>query len=221
MPFTPAISPTSSSTSCSAACSCICASKPAAFRVIDTHAGAGLYDLAAPKPARPANGATASTDCSTPTRHRVRALLAPYLDAVAAFNPPDRLAVYPGSPALARHFLRRQDRLIACELEPHAAAALARNLRGDARVKAIAIDGWTALVGLCSAEGAARRGAGRSAVRAAGRIRRGWRKVWKPRTANGRPAFTCSGIRSRSRRRFRPSPAASCARHRENPAGGV
>ena len=38
-----------------------------------------------------------------------------------------------------------QDRLIACELEPLAARALSRNLRGDKRVKAVAIDGWTAL----------------------------------------------------------------------------
>ena len=30
--------------------------KPAAFRVIDTHAGAGLYDLTATKPAGAANG---------------------------------------------------------------------------------------------------------------------------------------------------------------------
>ena len=28
--------------------------KPAAFRVIDTHAGAGRYDLSGPEPARPA-----------------------------------------------------------------------------------------------------------------------------------------------------------------------
>jgi 23S rRNA (adenine2030-N6)-methyltransferase len=62
-----------------------------------------------------------------------------------AFNPEGGLKIYPGSPLLIRHFLRRQDRLIACELESGAAQALARNLRGDARVKAIAIDGWTAL----------------------------------------------------------------------------
>ena len=52
---------------------------------------------------------------------------------------------YPGSPALARALLRPQDRLIACELEPKAAAALARNLARDRRVKTIAIDGWIAL----------------------------------------------------------------------------
>jgi 23S rRNA (adenine2030-N6)-methyltransferase len=74
-----------------------------------------------------------------------RALLAPYLDVVAAANADGRLAVYPGSPLIARALLRPHDRLIACELEPSAAAALAANLRGDRRAKAIAIDGWTAL----------------------------------------------------------------------------
>jgi 23S rRNA (adenine2030-N6)-methyltransferase len=46
---------------------------------------------------------------------------------------------------LVRRFLRARDRLIACELEPRAAAALVHNLKADARCKAIAIDGWTAL----------------------------------------------------------------------------
>jgi 23S rRNA (adenine2030-N6)-methyltransferase len=41
--------------------------------------------------------------------------------------------------------LRRQDRMIACELEPQAAAALVRQLGGDPRAKALEIDGWTAL----------------------------------------------------------------------------
>ena len=41
--------------------------------------------------------------------------------------------------------MRSQDRLVACELEPTAAAALAHNLGGDRRAKAVAIDGWTAL----------------------------------------------------------------------------
>src|SRR6516164_8838348 len=103
--------------------------KPAPFRVIDTHAGAGRYDLAAEEAQRSGEW-------------RERALLAPYLDAVAACNGVGRLTTYPGSPALARAFLRAQDRLVACELEPNAAAALARNLAGDRRSKAVAIDGW-------------------------------------------------------------------------------
>ena len=67
----------------------------------------------------------------------VAALLAPYLEVVGALNERGRLTVYPGSPALARAWLRPQDRLIACELEPQAAAALSRNLRGDTRIKTL------------------------------------------------------------------------------------
>ena len=120
--------------------------KPAAFRVIDTHAGAGRYDLAGPEAGktqewRDGIDRLRRAELAAP----IRALLAPYLDAVAALNPDGGLTTYPGSPALAKALLRRQDRLIACELEPHAAAALERQLAGDARAKAIAIDGWTAL----------------------------------------------------------------------------
>jgi 23S rRNA (adenine2030-N6)-methyltransferase len=120
--------------------------KPAAFRVIDTHAGAGLYDLAGPEASRTnewRDGIARLRDAALPPA--VQALLAPYLDAVAAHNPSGQLLAYPGSPALVRSLLRPQDRLLACELEPAAAAALARTLRGDARLKAVAIDGWTAL----------------------------------------------------------------------------
>jgi 23S rRNA (adenine2030-N6)-methyltransferase len=120
--------------------------KPAPFRVIDTHAGAGRYDLAgleAGKTGEWRDGIARLTHATLPAE--ARALLAPYLDAVAALNRDGALAAYPGSPALVQVLMRKQDRLIACELEPQAAAALASNLRGDARSKAIALDGWTAL----------------------------------------------------------------------------
>ena len=120
--------------------------KPAAFRVIDTHAGAGRYDLAGPEAGKTLewrDGIGRLLNASLPPP--IRALLAPYLDAVAALNPGGRLTHYPGSPMLAQALLRRHDRLIACELEPCAAAVLERELAGDNRAKAIAIDGWTAL----------------------------------------------------------------------------
>lgn len=120
--------------------------KPAAFRVIDIHAGAGLYDLTAEEPNKTGEWRDGIGRLWKATLDaEVRALLAPYLEAVAAHNQGGTLKVYPGSPAIARGLLRPQDRLIACELEPRAAAALACNLRGDARAKALAIDGWTAL----------------------------------------------------------------------------
>jgi 23S rRNA (adenine2030-N6)-methyltransferase len=120
--------------------------KPAAFRVIDSHAGAGVYDLRGPEAGKTGewrNGIGRLRRASLDDR--ARTLLSPYLDAVAALDPGDEPAVYPGSPKLVQLLLRRQDRLIACELEPRAAAALEAALRGDGRAKAIAIDGWTAL----------------------------------------------------------------------------
>jgi 23S rRNA (adenine2030-N6)-methyltransferase len=120
--------------------------KPGAFRVIDIHAGAGRYDLTGPAARRSGEWRDgigrlfgAALDPA------LGALLAPYLDVVAAFNGGGQLVSYPGSPEIARAHLRRHDRLLACELEPGAARALAQNLAGDRRVKAIAIDGWTAL----------------------------------------------------------------------------
>jgi 23S rRNA (adenine2030-N6)-methyltransferase len=120
--------------------------KPAPFRVLDTHAGAGVTDLAGPEASRTGEWRDGIGRLrSAALDARVSVLLAPYLDAVAAVNPAERLVAYPGSPALLRSWLRPQDRLVACELEPGAAAALARGMRGDPKVKVVAIDGWSAL----------------------------------------------------------------------------
>jgi 23S rRNA (adenine2030-N6)-methyltransferase len=120
--------------------------KPAAFRVIDTHAGAGLYDLAGPEASRSLEWrAGIGRLFGNPLPDAVRALLAPYLDVVGDLNPGGRLAVCPGSPAIARAWLRPQDRLVASELERNAASALGRNLGRDRRIRVVPIDGWTAL----------------------------------------------------------------------------
>jgi 23S rRNA (adenine2030-N6)-methyltransferase len=120
--------------------------KPAAFRVIDTHAGAGLYDLAGPEAARGGewHDGIEKLIAATPPA-AVAELLKPYLEVIGALNERGRLTRYPGSPAIARAWLRPQDRLIACELEPQASSALAGNLRGDPRIKTLGVDGWTAL----------------------------------------------------------------------------
>ena len=120
--------------------------KPAPFRVIETHAGAGLYDLSAAEAARTGEAREGiGRLLKARLAPEVRALLSPYLNAVAALNPAGGLKVYPGSPLLVRAWLRPRDRLIACELEPRAFAALAKNLATSTRAKALAIDGWTAL----------------------------------------------------------------------------
>jgi 23S rRNA (adenine2030-N6)-methyltransferase len=120
--------------------------KAAAFRVIDTHAGTGRYDLTSGQAARTGEwrdgiGRLWAADLTDD----IRALLAPYLAAVAAVNRAAALRYYPGSPLIALSLMRPQDRLVACELEAGAAAALAASLCRDARARAVAIDGWTAL----------------------------------------------------------------------------
>ncbi len=120
--------------------------KDSAFRVIDTHAGAGLYDLTGPEAARSPEwrGGIGRLLEATPDP-AAQALLQDYLGAVQAANPDGKIVRYPGSPALVCAWLRRADRLVACELEPSAQAALSDNLHGDRRVKVVAIDGWNAL----------------------------------------------------------------------------
>lgn len=120
--------------------------KPAPFRVIDTHAGAGLYNLTNEEASRSGEWrdgiARVLAANLTPD---IAELLKPYLDVIGALNERGVLKIYPGSPALVRAWLRGEDRLIACELEPNAATALATQLRGDPRIKTLEIDGWTAL----------------------------------------------------------------------------
>src|SRR5450631_1615380 len=75
----------------------LCA-KPAAYRAIDTHAGAGLYDLAGPEAARSGEWhAGIERLLAARLEPDLAALLAPYLDAVSACNPSGRLTAYPGS----------------------------------------------------------------------------------------------------------------------------
>jgi 23S rRNA (adenine2030-N6)-methyltransferase len=120
--------------------------KPAAFRVIDTHAGAGRYDLESEQARR---GGAWLTGIARIMQSRFSEttlpLLKPYLDIVRAFNPHPALTAYPGSPLIARALLRPQDRLTACEVEPNARKQLIDALRRDAQARVVDLDGWTAL----------------------------------------------------------------------------
>ena len=61
--------------------------KPAAFRVIDTHAGAGVYDLAGAEASRSGEWRAGIHRLLTAAlAEDTRALLAPYLDVVKALN---------------------------------------------------------------------------------------------------------------------------------------
>ena len=121
--------------------------KPAAFRVIDSHAGAGLYDLTGEQAQRGGEWLTGiARILQARFSEATAALLKPYLDVVRAFNPQaNMLAAYPGSPLFARALLRPQDRLTACEVEPSARKALIDALRNDQQARVVDLDGWVAL----------------------------------------------------------------------------
>jgi 23S rRNA (adenine2030-N6)-methyltransferase len=120
--------------------------KEAAFRVIDTHAGVGLYDLFGDQAERTGEwqdgiGRLAEARLAP----NVGDLLAPYLEAVQARNPDGGLRFYPGSPFITRHMMREQDRLMALELHPEDAAMLKANFAGDFQTRVTELDGWAAL----------------------------------------------------------------------------
>src|SRR6267143_321176 len=106
--------------------------KQAAFRVIDTHAGAGIYDLAGDEARRGGEWLIGiARVMQARFSETTLPLVAPYLDIVRAFNPQRELKAYPGSPLIARALLRPQDRLTACEVEPKARKRLIDALRRD------------------------------------------------------------------------------------------
>lgn len=116
------------------------------FRVIDTHAGAGLYDLSserAQKTGEWATGIGRLVGASLP--RQAAELLAPYLACVEKFNPANELTLYPGSPEIVRHLLRGRDRMTAIELEPNAAFELKNRFSNDYQTRVIELDGWLAL----------------------------------------------------------------------------
>ncbi|MBW8318546.1 MAG: 23S rRNA (adenine(2030)-N(6))-methyltransferase RlmJ [Rhizobium sp.] len=120
--------------------------KDKAFRLLDTHAGIGLYDLSseeAQKTGEWRDGIGKLLDAELPAP--VATILAPYLDAVRSLNPEGEITLYPGSPKLARMLFRPQDRLSAMELHPDDSRRLARLFEGDYQVRVTELDGWLAL----------------------------------------------------------------------------
>jgi len=120
--------------------------KPSAFRIIDTHAGAGLYDLTSEQARRGGEWLTGiARILQARFSEQALPLLKPYLDIVRAFNPQAELKTYPGSPLIARALLRPQDRLTACEVADGPRKDLIDALRRDPQAKVVDLDGWVAL----------------------------------------------------------------------------
>ena len=122
--------------------------KDQAFRVIDTHAGIGMYDLSSVE-AQKTGEWHEGIGCLTKAKlsPELKAFLAPWLEAVQTLNPDGGIRHYPGSPKLSRLLMRRQDRLTAIELHPADAKQLRSVFDGDFQVRVIELDGWLALGG--------------------------------------------------------------------------
>lgn len=112
--------------------------KPAPLFVLDTHAGAGHYDLTA----EPAQRTNEAADGIFRLLHDVPPALDDYMTAVRG------LGLYPGSPALIRSLLREDDRLACCEAHPEDYAALRGLFRHDRQVSVHQRDAWQALKAL-------------------------------------------------------------------------
>ncbi|HET6603610.1 MAG TPA: 23S rRNA (adenine(2030)-N(6))-methyltransferase RlmJ [Xanthomonadaceae bacterium] len=121
--------------------------KPAPCLVLDTHAGAGLYDLGA-EAARRTGEADGGIERLPADRADTPAAVRRLLDAVAACRSDHGKRRYPGSPWLLARTLRPQDRMVCCELQPRQAAALGRLLAADARVAVHERDGYAAVKAL-------------------------------------------------------------------------
>jgi 23S rRNA (adenine2030-N6)-methyltransferase len=122
------------------------ARKESPFRFIDTHAGAGRYDLASEEASRSPewrDGIARVLKGSPPAP--VAELLRPYLQAVGAHDAEGRPLAYPGSPAIALFLMRAQDRIALCEANHDERAVLIAALGRDGRLSIVGTDGYVAL----------------------------------------------------------------------------
>jgi 23S rRNA (adenine2030-N6)-methyltransferase len=109
--------------------------KPAAFWIIDTHAGAGRYALEsahASKLGEYRDGVGRLWEAKGLPKAALN-----YLDFVKMLNPDGQLRHYPGSPWLARQLLREGDRLRLYEMHSTDGKLLAECFKGAGRAVAI------------------------------------------------------------------------------------
>lgn len=124
--------------------------KPTALHYIDTHAGAGVYDLRddfARKNSEYRSGIDKLRGAaSAPAKAaKLAAPLLRYLQVIDACTAGDRHR-YPGSPAIALSLLRPQDRATLFELHPKDCDSLIRHFYRRARIELA--NGFSALPGL-------------------------------------------------------------------------
>ncbi len=113
------------------------------FFVLDTHGGAGRYNLRsaeAQKVGEYKEGIARLWDVS-----KLEPELLEYLHVIKSFNPGKTLDTYPGSPRIIAQFLRRQDRLVICELHPREHPILAKEMADNRQTKVLLEDAYKSL----------------------------------------------------------------------------
>jgi len=113
------------------------------FLYLDTHAGAGRYDLGSVMAKK--NSEFAGGIGRLWKQDEVPQTLRAYREAVAALNHGQALKLYPGSPRIVRHFLRAKDRMVLCELHSKEVEHLQQEFQADRRVSVHPMDGYQAL----------------------------------------------------------------------------
>jgi len=130
--------------------------KDAPWWLIDTHAGAGIYDLRSPwarQSGEAQSGVLRLLQTADAVADTMPAAVQRYLHALQSFNQTKSLHWYAGSPWLALHAMRPQDRLRLFERHSTEADVLAHNLRclqprQQRRIEMRQTDGFTGLQAL-------------------------------------------------------------------------
>jgi len=128
----------------------LCA-KQEALRVVDTHAGRGLYDVGAAEASR--SGEAEAGIGRLANARNIPAGLSALRKAMEALNSDGSSRFYPGSPELIAARLRPGDSYLACELRPEEHSALDQNMRGRRGVKTVCADGFEVATNLPPAAG--------------------------------------------------------------------
>jgi 23S rRNA (adenine2030-N6)-methyltransferase len=113
------------------------------YRVIDAHAGIGVYALDGVEAGKTREWEGGIGKLAAPFTPEVEALLTPYRGVIEALNWDGGARWYPGSPEIAARMMRGGDRMIANELHPDDSAMLATHFRRDRRVTVLALDAET------------------------------------------------------------------------------
>jgi 23S rRNA (adenine2030-N6)-methyltransferase len=119
--------------------------KPAPWRFIDIHGGAGLYDLASEAALRTSEAKGGIGLMQEPFAPDVEELLSPWRKAIGAVQARHGSSFYAGSPLIALELARPGDAILANEKHAETAAQLRAACGRDRRARIVELDGSIAL----------------------------------------------------------------------------